>query len=98
MSRKKLIGTIIWWSVRKNCGTILVNRFNAPPDRYFLHGSSIVKGPIPKVGSTVCFFVSPVPPQPDRLAAAVAAEIFESNLDGAAILSGRSLAGNGGAL
>jgi cold shock CspA family protein len=72
----KKIGTIVWWSRTKTCGTIIVNNSDALPERFFLHASGIISGPVElKPGDTVRFFVSSVTPKPNRLQTAVAVEV-----------------------
>jgi cold shock CspA family protein len=66
-------GVLVWWSKNRNCGVIVVPDTN---ERYFVHTSAIIRGPVtPTVDSVVSFHVSDVPPREGRLPSAIGVEI-----------------------
>lgn len=66
--RKK--GVLIWWSKNSSCGVILVSG-QGEPERYFVHVSRIISGPLPKVNCVCEFDVSDIAPKPGKLPSAL---------------------------
>ena len=66
-------GVLVWWSKAKHCGVIVVPDTS---ERYFVHTSAIVRGPVvPAIDSAVTFHVSDVAPEPGRLPSAIGVEV-----------------------